>query len=131
MEKTLIIVKPNAFENAEQILMFYEYLELKIVSKKTVRLTKEQAEEFYQEHKGESFFADLVTFMTSGPCLFVVLEGEDAISKARSINGDKDPTKAEGWTIRRLFGETVRKNAVHGSADEKSAEREVAFFDVL
>jgi nucleoside-diphosphate kinase len=93
-----------------------------------VKLSKEKAEGFYIEHKDRPFFGSLVRFMTSGPVLLMVLEGENAVLLNREIMGATDPAKADPGTIRKDFGEGIEANAVHGSDSPKSAEREVSYF---
>ena len=101
---------------------------LKIVAQKMIKLTKEQAESFYQEHKGKEFFDPLVEFMTSGPVIVQVLEGEDAIKKNRKIMGKTNYVEAEEGTIRKMFATSIRENCVHGSDSPENAKREISFF---
>jgi nucleoside-diphosphate kinase len=101
---------------------------LKIVAAKMMHLTQEQAEGFYAEHKERPFFNDLVAFMTSGPVVVQVLEGEGAILKNRELMGATNPKEAEAGTIRADFASSIDANAVHGSDSAASAEREVAYF---
>ena len=130
MQTTLSIIKPDAIKKgyAEDICSRIENSGLKIVLKKELILTRDQAEEFYVEHKGKSFFAPLIDFMTSGPVQVQILEGLDAISKYRSLMGHTNPKKAEPGTIRHDFAEAIDANAVHGSDSLESAAREVAYF---
>lgn len=130
MERTLSIVKPDAVAaNATgKILAMLEDAGLRPVATKTLRLTKEQAEGFYAVHKARPFFADLVKFMTSGPVVVSVLEGENAVAKNREVMGPTDSKKAPAGTIRQRFGTDIEKNAVHGSDAHETAANEIAFF---
>ncbi|MEJ2132394.1 MAG: nucleoside-diphosphate kinase, partial [Gammaproteobacteria bacterium] len=101
---------------------------LEIVAMRMVQLTKEKAEGFYAEHRGKPFFEDLVRYMTSGPVIVQVLEGEDAIAVNRTLMGATDPREAEPGTIRADFAQSIDANAVHGSDSPKSAEREISYF---
>jgi nucleoside-diphosphate kinase len=129
-ERTLSILKPDATRRnlTGKINACFEAAGLKIVAQKRLRLTKERAEEFYGEHRARGFFNDLVAFMTSGPVVVQVLEGEDAIAKNREIMGATDPAKAAEGTIRKLYAESIEANSVHGSDSAASAAREIAFF---
>ncbi|QQD17121.1 nucleoside-diphosphate kinase [Spongiibacter nanhainus] len=130
VERTLSIVKPDAVaKNAiGDIYSRFEKAGLKIVAAKMLRLSREQAEGFYAEHKGRPFFPALVDFMTSGPVTVQVLEGEGAILKNRELMGATNPKEAEPGTIRADFAESIDANAVHGSDSEQSAVREIGFF---
>ncbi len=130
VERTLSIIKPDAVAKnvIGEIYSRFEKAGLKIVAAKMVQLSKEQAEGFYAEHKERGFFADLVAFMTSGPVMIQVLEGENAIAKNRELMGATDPKQAEPGTIRADFAQSIDANAVHGSDSPASAEREVAYF---
>ena len=130
VERTLSIIKPDAVAKnvIGEIMARFEQAELQIVAAKMLHLTQEQAEGFYAEHKERPFFADLVEFMTSGPVVVQVLEGEDAIVKNRTLMGATNPAEAEAGTIRADFAQAIDKNAVHGSDSPTSAEREVAYF---
>lgn len=130
VERTLSIVKPDAVaKNAiGDIYSRFEKAGLNIVAAKMLRLSREQAEGFYAEHKGRPFFPALVDFMTSGPVTVQVLEGEGAILKNRELMGATNPKEAEAGTIRADFAESIDANAVHGSDSEQSAAREIAFF---
>lgn len=129
-ERTLSIVKPDAVAKnvIGEIYSRFEKAGLKIVGAKMLRLSREQAEGFYAEHKGRPFFPALVDFMTSGPVTVQVLEGEGAIAKNRELMGATNPKEAEAGTIRADFAESIDANAVHGSDSPASAEREIAFF---
>lgn len=129
-ERTLSIVKPDAVAKnvVGEIYSRFEKAGLRIVGAKMLRLSREQAEGFYAEHKGRPFFPALVDFMTSGPVTVQVLEGEGAIAKNRELMGATNPKDAEPGTIRADFAESIDANAVHGSDSPPSAEREIAFF---
>ncbi|SFR42995.1 nucleoside diphosphate kinase [Marinobacter daqiaonensis] len=129
-ERTLSIIKPDAVAKnvIGQILSRFENAGLRIVAAKMMHLSQEQAEGFYAEHKERPFFGDLVAFMTSGPVVVQVLEGEGAIAKNRDLMGATNPKEAESGTIRADFAETIDANAVHGSDSAASAEREIAYF---
>lgn len=130
IERTLSIIKPDAVarELIGEILKRFEAAGLKIVAAKLLHLSAEQARAFYAIHKERPFFAGLTEYMSSGPILVSVLEGEAAISKNREIMGATDPAKAAPGTIRRDWGKDVEKNAVHGSDAPQTAQWEIAFF---
>ncbi len=130
VQRTLGIIKPDAVSagNAGNIIARYEKEGFKIVAIKKIWLTPSQAAGFYEVHKDKLFFKDLVSFMTSGPCMPMVLEAEDAISRNRKIMGATDSTKAEEGTLRNLYGTDIQCNAVHGSDAPETAEREIRFF---
>lgn len=129
-ERTFSIVKPDAVAKnvIGQIYSRFENAGLRIVASKMVHMSKEQAEGFYAEHKERPFFTDLVTFMTSGPVMVQVLEGEDAIKKNRDIMGATNPKEADAGTIRADFAKSIDENAVHGSDAPESAAREISYF---
>lgn len=129
-ERTLSIIKPDAVAKnvIGEIYSRFEKADLKIVAAKMMHLTQEQAEGFYAEHKERPFFNDLVAFMTSGPVVVQVLEGEGAILKNRELMGATNPKEAEAGTIRADFASSIDANAVHGSDSAASAEHEVAYF---
>jgi nucleoside-diphosphate kinase len=129
-ERTLSIVKPDAVKKNAigDILRRFESAGLKIVAAKLVCLSKAEAQGFYAVHKERPFFGSLTTFMSSGPVLVSVLEGEDAIQTNRRIMGATDPAKADAGTIRRDWGTDVEKNAVHGSDGPETARWEIAYF---
>ncbi|MFL1404976.1 nucleoside-diphosphate kinase [Marinobacter sp. M1N3S26] len=129
-ERTLSIVKPDAVAKnvIGEIYTRFEKAGLKIVAAKMMHLSQEQAEGFYAEHKERPFFPDLVAFMTSGPVVVQVLEGDGAIAKNRDLMGATNPKEAEAGTIRADFAESIDANAVHGSDSAASAEREIAYF---
>jgi nucleoside-diphosphate kinase len=129
-ERTLSIVKPDAVARnlIGEICTRLERGGLRIVAARMTHLRREQAESFYDVHKERSFFRDLVEYMISGPILVQVLEGDDAIARNRELMGATDPKKAAPDTIRAEFGESIERNAVHGSDSAETAAREVAFF---
>jgi nucleoside-diphosphate kinase len=130
LERTLSIIKPDAVARdiIGEIESRFENGGLEIVAMRMVQLTKEKAEGFYAEHRGKPFFEDLVRYMTSGPVIVQVLEGEDAIAVNRTLMGATDPREAEPGTIRADFAQSIDANAVHGSDSPKSAEREISYF---
>jgi nucleoside-diphosphate kinase len=130
IERTLSIIKPDAVARGllGEILRKFEGGGLKVVAAKLTRLTPERAKAFYAVHKERPFFAGLCEYMSSGPILVSVLEGEGAIMKNREIMGATDPAKAAAGTIRREWGKDVEKNAVHGSDAPETAASEIAFF---
>jgi nucleoside-diphosphate kinase len=129
-ERTLSIVKPDAVKKNAigDILRRLEGAGLKVVAAKMIALSKAEAQGFYAVHKERPFFDSLTTFMSSGPILIAVLEGEDAIQTNRRIMGATDPAKADAGTIRRDLGTDVEKNAVHGSDGPDTARWEIAYF---
>ena len=130
LERTLSIIKPDAVKKnlIGQILARFEAAGLRVVAARMMFLSRAQAEGFYAVHRGRPFFADLVEFMTSGPVLVQVLEGENAIAKNRELMGATDPKKAEKGTIRADFAESIDANAVHGSDGPDTAKTEIAYF---
>lgn len=130
MERTLVLIKPDAVKKnvSGKIISRFEEEGLRIVALKKVKLTKEQAGQFYIVHKERPFYTELCDFMSSGPIVAMVLEGENAISRVRQILGATDPAKAEEGTLRRLYGSNVGENAVHGSDSVESANYEIPFF---
>mgnify|MGYP003700497851 CR=1 FL=1 len=129
-EHTLSIIKPDATRRniTGKINAMLEEAGLRIVAQKRLWLTKEQAETFYAVHKERSFFNDLVAFMTSGPVVVQVLEGEGAVAKNREVMGATNPANADEGTIRKLYGESVEANSVHGSDSPENAAIEIAYF---
>ena len=130
LERTLSIIKPDAVKKnvIGRIVARFEAAGLRIVAARMLHLSREQAEGFYAVHRQRPFFRDLVQFMTSGPVLIQVLEGENAIAKNRELMGATDPKKAERGTIRADFAESIDANAVHGSDSPDTARMEVAYF---
>ena len=129
-ERTLSILKPDATRRnlTGKINACFEEAGLRIVAQKRLQLTQAQAEAFYGVHRERGFFRDLVTFMTSGPVVAQVLEGEDAVAMHRRVMGATDPAKAEPGTVRQQFAESIEANSVHGSDSAENAATEIAFF---
>lgn len=130
VERTLSIIKPDAVAKnvVGQILSRFENAGLSVVAAKMVQLSQSDAEGFYAEHKERPFFKHLVSFMTSGPVVVQVLEGEGAVLKNRELMGATNPKEAEAGTIRADFAESIDANAVHGSDSATSAAREIGYF---
>ncbi len=130
MEQTLSIIKPDAVQKGVigKIIDRFESNGLRIAAMKKIKLTEEMAGGFYAEHKERPFFGELVAFMTSGPVVVMVLEGEDAIAKNRELMGATNPKEAAPGTIRADFAESIDANAVHGSDSKESAAREIKYF---
>jgi nucleoside-diphosphate kinase len=130
LERTLSIIKPDAVKKNAigQILARFEAAGLRIVAARMMHLSRAEAEGFYAVHRSRPFFRDLVEFMTSGPVLVQVLEGEDAIVKNRELMGATDPKNAAKGTIRADFADSIDANAVHGSDAPDTARTEVAYF---
>jgi len=130
IERTLSIIKPDAVAKnvIGQIYSRFEAAGLTIVASSMMQLSESKAGGFYAEHKGRPFYNDLVSFMTSGPVVVQVLEGEGAIAKNRELMGATNPKEAAEGTIRADFAETIDANAVHGSDSPESAAREIAYF---
>ena len=129
-ERTLSIIKPDATRRnlTGKINAKFEEQGLRIVAQKRIKLTTEKAGEFYAEHKARPFYNDLVSFMTSGPVVVQVLEGDNAIARNREIMGATNPANAAPGTIRKEFAESIEANSVHGSDGAEAAAREVSFF---
>jgi nucleoside-diphosphate kinase len=127
---TLGIVKPDAIESgkAGRIVAHLEQAGFTIRAARLVRLTREQAGVFYEVHRERPFFPGLVSFMTSGPCLPMALEREDAVTTLRTVIGATDPAEAAAGTIRKLYAESKGRNAIHASDSPENAAREVGFF---
>jgi len=130
IEKTLSIIKPDAVKKnvIGAIYSRFEKAGLKIVDAQMISLSKEEAEGFYEVHKDRSFFADLVTFMISGPVMIQVLEGESAVKLNRDLMGATNPKEAEAGTIRADFADSIDANAVHGSDSSENAAIEINYF---
>lgn len=130
MERTFSIIKPNAVHdnNIGNIVGRFEKEGLRIAAMKLAKLSKEKAEGFYIEHKERPFFGSLVSFMTEGPVVLMVLEGENAVEKNRKIMGATNPANAEEGTLRKLYAKSIEANAVHGSDSQASADREINYF---
>lgn len=129
-ERTLSIIKPDATRRnlTGQINARLEQAGLAIVAQKRMRLTRAQAEAFYAVHAGRAFYRDLCDFMTSGPVVVQVLEGENAVARNREVMGATNPANAAAGTIRKDFAESIEANSVHGSDSPENAAREIAFF---
>jgi nucleoside-diphosphate kinase len=130
VERTLSIIKPDATRRnlTGKINARFEEAGLRIVAQKRIRLTKEQAEKFYEVHAERAFFGELVSFMTSGPVIVQVLEGENAVVANRDIMGATNPANAAPGTIRKDFAESIEANSVHGSDSPENAASEIKFF---
>jgi nucleoside-diphosphate kinase len=130
IERTFSIIKPDAVKKNAigGVIAKLEEGGLRVVAARTVRLSTEQAQAFYAVHKERGFYNDLVKFMTEGPVVVQVLEGENAIARNREIMGATNPEKADAGTIRKLFGTNIERNAAHGSDGPETAAQEIAFF---
>ncbi len=130
MEKTLAIIKPDCVKNGNigNVISKIEENGLKIVALKMVKLTKEEAEGFYYVHRDKPFFGSLISFMTEGPVVLMILSGENVISRWREIMGATNPENAEDGTIRKLMGSNIERNCVHGSDSPESADFETKYF---
>ncbi|UTW53098.1 nucleoside-diphosphate kinase [bacterium SCSIO 12827] len=130
LERTLSIIKPDATRRnlTGKINARFEEAGLRIVAQRRVRLTKEQAEGFYDVHRERAFFNDLVAFMTSGPVVVQVLEGDNAVVRNREIMGATNPANADEGTIRKDFAESIEANSVHGSDSPENAAKEIRYF---
>jgi len=130
IEQTLSIIKPDAVVRniIGKIYTKFEEADLKIVAAKMLHLTKQQAQSFYAVHRERPFFESLTTYMSSGPIMIQVLEGENAIAKNREVMGATDPSKASPGSIRAEFAESIEKNSVHGSDAPETAKAEIDFF---
>ena len=130
IEQSLSIIKPDAVErNLEnKIKSFFEKKKFKILESKKVKITKEEAAEFYKVHQTKPFYQDLCDYLSSGPIVVMILEGEEAISKNRKVMGVTDPSKAEEGTLRKMYGLSIAKNSVHGSDSLENAKNEISFF---
>lgn len=130
VERTLVMIKPDGVERnlIGKVIAIFEENGLKVVALKKIRLSKEQAKAFYIVHKERPFYESLTDYMSSGPIVAMVLEGEDAIKRVREIMGATDPKEAKEGTIRKLFGVDKEKNTVHGSDSPESAAKEIPFF---
>jgi len=128
IERTLSIIKPDATARNQTgaVNALIEKAGLRIVAQKRMRWTRAQAEKFYEVHKARPFYADLVKFMTSGPIVVQVLEGENAVKRYRDVMGATDPAKAEAGTIRKELAESIERNSVHGSDSAENAAAEIA-----
>ena len=127
IERTLSILKPDATARNQTgaINALIEKSGLRIIAQRRVRWSRQQAEKFYEVHKARPFYADLVRFMTSGPIVVQVLEGEEAIKRYRDVMGATDPAKAAAGTVRKEFAESIERNSVHGSDSAENAHLEI------
>ena len=130
IEQTLSIIKPDAVErNLEnKIKDFFEKNNLTISKTKKVKISKEEASEFYKVHQTKPFYNDLCNYLSSGPIVAMILEGENVVSKNRQLMGSTDPKKAEEGTLRKMYGLSIDKNSVHGSDSIENAKIEIDFF---
>ena len=128
--RTLTIVKPDAFEAAKagKIIAHLEAEGFRVRAARVLRLTEAQAQEFYAVHRERPFYGSLVAFMTSGRCMPLVLERDDAVATLRRVIGSTDPAEAADGTVRKLFAESKERNAIHASDSDENAEREARFF---
>ena len=130
LEQTLSIIKPDAVERNldSEIKSFFEKNNLKIIKSKKVKISKEEASEFYKVHQTQTFYGELCNYLSSGPIVVMILEGENAVSKNRQLMGATDPKKAEDGTLRKMYGLSIDKNSVHGSDSVENAKTEINFF---
>ena len=129
-EKTLSIIKPDAVERELETKIKKIFLDnkLNIVDSKKIQISKEEAEKFYKVHQTKPFYERLCSYLSSGPIIAIILDGENAIQKNRDLMGATDPKKAKDGTIRKLYGISIDKNSVHGSDSLENAKAEIAFF---
>ena len=129
-EQTLSIIKPDAVERnlEKKIKIFFEKSNLKILKTKKVKITKEEASEFYKVHQTKPIYNDLCNYLSSGPIVVMILEAENAVSKNRELMGATDPLKAEEGTLRKMYGISIDKNSVHGSDSVENGKIEIGFF---
>ena len=130
VEQTLSIIKPDAVERnlIDEIKSIFKNNDLQVKNDKKIHLTKEEAAEFYKVHQSKPFYNDLCNYLSSGPIVVMILEGQDAVVKNRKIMGATDPKKADNNTIRKLYGISIDKNSVHGSDSIENANKEINFF---
>ena len=130
IEQTLSIIKPDAIERNLDIKIknFFETNNLKISRSKKVKISKEEAAEFYKEHQTKPFYNNLCDYLSSGPIVVMILEGENAVLKNRQLMGATDPTKAEEGTLRKMYGLSIDKNSIHGSDSVANGKIEIDFF---
>ena len=130
IEQTLSIIKPDAVERnlTENIKSIFEKNNLLIKENKKIHVTKDEAAEFYKVHQSKPFYDDLCAYLSSGPIVVMILEGENAVLNYRKLMGATDPKKAEDNTIRKLYGLSIDKNSVHGSDSTENAKKEIDFF---
>ena len=130
IEQTLSIIKPDAVERNldNKIKTFFEKNNLKIVKSKKVKISKEEASEFYKVHRSKPFYDELCNYLSSGPIVVMILEGENAVLNNRKLMGATDPLKAEEGTLRKMYGISIDKNSVHGSDSVENGKIEIDFF---
>ena len=130
LEQTLSIIKPDAVERnlVSEIKSFFEKNNLKIIKSKKVKISKEEASEFYKVHQTKPFYGELCNYLSSGPIVVMILEKENAIVGNRELMGATDPKKAEDGTLRKMYGLSIDKNSVHGSDSVENAKVEINFF---
>ncbi len=130
MQRTFSIIKPDAVQNgrAGKVLASLEEAGFKVAGLRLIHMSQQEAETFYGVHKERPFFGGLVKFMTSGPCVVMALEREDAVVKLREVMGATNPANAADGTIRKLYAESIERNAIHGSDSPENAAIELAFF---
>jgi nucleoside-diphosphate kinase len=130
MQQTLSIIKPDAVERnlVENIKSIFKKNKLEIKESKKIHITKDEAAEFYKIHQSKPFYNDLCTYLSSGPIIVIILEGENAVLANRKLMGATNPKEAEANTIRKLYGISIDKNSVHGSDSVDNAKKEIEFF---
>ena len=130
LERTLSIIKPDAVERELETKIKKIFLDnkLNIVDSKKIQISKEEAEKFYKVHQTKPFYEKLCSYLSSGPIIAIILDGENAIQKNRDLMGVTDPQKAKDGTIRKLYGISIEKNSVHGSDSSENAKAEIDFF---
>ena len=130
LEQTLSIIKPDAVERNldEKIKIFFQKNNLNIVKSKKVKISKEEASEFYKVHQTKPFYNQLCSYLSSGPIVVMILEGENAIARNRELMGATDPLKAKDGTLRKMYGISIDKNSVHGSDSLENSKIEIDFF---
>ena len=130
MNRTLTIIKPDAFNagKAGKIIAHLEAAGFRVIASRVMHLTQAQAQAFYEVHKERPFYGSLVSFMTSGKCMPIVLERSDAVAELRRVIGATDPAQAEAGTVRKLYAESKERNAIHASDSDENAARESRFF---
>ena len=130
IEQTLSIIKPDAVErNLEnKIKYFFKENNIKILKSKKIKISKEEASKFYKVHQAKPFYDKLCNYLSSGPIVAMILEGEDVVSKNRQLMGSTDPKKAEEGTLRKMYGLSIDKNSIHGSDSIENAKIEIDFF---
>ena len=129
-QQTLSIIKPDGVERnlEDKIISFFKINNLNILKSKKVKISKEEAEEFYKVHQTKPFYKDLCNYLSSGPIVVLILEGEEAIAKNRELMGATDPLNAKEGTLRKMYGISIDKNSVHGSDSPENAKNEINFF---